>query len=102
MKKAAKWFVISGTMGVLAPMILYVLGYFSFTRPFAASLASALCPAIFLGNAEPTSLGEVVLLLSIALGTNFVLYGFVGILFCGAWTWIRDRSKTSERRRQRT
>jgi len=102
MKRAAKWFVVSGAMGVLVALILYILGYFSFTRPFVAPLALALCPAMILGLAEPTSLGSVVLLLSIVLGTNFVLYGFVGILFCGAWTWIRNRSKTSKRRRQGT
>jgi|HubBroStandDraft_1064217.scaffolds.fasta_scaffold1121632_1 hypothetical protein len=102
MKMAAKWFVVSGATGVLVPLILYVLGYFSITRQFAASLAFALCPAIFLGNAEPTSLGEVALLLSIVLGANFVLYGFMGFIFCGVWTWIRNRSKASERRHQGT
>jgi len=94
MRGLAKWFVVSGATGVLVALILYFLGYFSFTRPILESLAPTLCPAIFLGNAEPTSLGEVVLLLSIVLGANFVLYGFVGILFCSSWNWIRNRSKT--------
>jgi hypothetical protein len=48
-----------------------------------------LAPAMILGLAEPTSIGSTLLLLGIVLGTNFVLYGFLGLLLCGAWSWFR-------------
>jgi hypothetical protein len=95
MRRAMKWFLVSGAIGILVALLLYALGYFSFTRPLVAPLASVLCPEMILGLAEPTSPGGMVLLLSIVLGTNFVLYGVVGLLSCGAWSWFRRRPRIS-------
>jgi hypothetical protein len=47
---------------------------------------------MILGLAEPTTTAEIMFLLAIVLGTNFILYGIGGLLLYGAWTWFRRRS----------
>lgn len=77
-KRLARWFLVSGCVGVLVAILLYVLGAFAYSRPFVVHAASVLCPEMILGLAEPTSSGAILLLLGFVLGTNFLLYGVVG------------------------
>jgi hypothetical protein len=83
MKRFARWFVISVGAGVSIAVALYILG--SVLAPLAHRFINpyvmfALAPAMILGLAEPTSIGSTLLLLGIVLGTNFVLYGLLGLL----------------------
>lgn len=96
-KRPAQWFLISGCIGVLVAIVLYVLGNFPYTRPFVVHAASILCPEMILGLAEPTSPAAIVLLVAFVFGTNFFLYGLVGLFLCGAWTWFRRSPKASEK-----
>jgi len=43
-----------------------------------------LAPAMILGLAEPTTLGSKLFILGIVLGTNFILYGLLGLVSFGA------------------
>jgi len=95
MKQFAQWFWIAGCLGVLVAIALYVLGAFHSTRHFAVQIASVFCPEMILGMAEPTSPGAISLLLTWVFGTNFVMYGIVGLIFCGAWTSFRHRDTGS-------
>ncbi len=93
-KRPARWFLISGLVGILTAVLLYGLGAFSLSRPIVLHVAPVLCPAMILGLAEPSSSGAITLLLAIVLGTNFVLYGIVGLLLCGAWSLFRPASQS--------
>ena len=95
MRRAAKWFLVSGGIGILVALILYALGYFSLTRPFVEPLSSVLCPEMILGLAEPSSPSSVILLLAIVLGTNFVLYGVCGLVLLAVWAWLRRGPRIS-------
>lgn len=92
MRRFVRWFVISGGVGVLVAISLYGLGSIlalrtnSFFNPY---VLLALAPAMILGLAEPTSVGSTLLLVGIVLGTNFVLYGLLGVLLCGIGTLFR-------------
>jgi hypothetical protein len=92
MKRFARWFVISGGVGVSVAVALYILGgvlallAHRFINPY---ILFTLAPAMILGLAEPTSIGSTLVLLGIVLGTNFVLYGLLGVLLCWAWSWFR-------------
>ena len=105
-KRFRRWFLASGCAGVLAAIVLYTLGAFSYTRPFAIHAASILCPemTLGLGLGTPPSPGAISLLLAWVFGTNFVLYGVAGILLGGAWMWIRrgpNRSRKHEEQDER-
>ncbi|HEY4762053.1 MAG TPA: hypothetical protein VIH75_00165 [Candidatus Sulfotelmatobacter sp.] len=89
LKRAAQWFLISGCIGIVIAVALYILGSFSYTRHFAVHVSSVLCPEMILGLAEPTSPMAIALLLAFVFGTNFILYGIAGLILCGAWTWLR-------------
>ena len=91
-KRLAQSFLISGCLGVLVAVPLHILGSIPYTRDFAASGGLILCPGMILGLAEPTTTAEIMFLLAIVLGTNFILYGIGGLLLYGAWTWFRRRS----------
>jgi hypothetical protein len=84
-KRLFRYFWIAGGLGVLVAISLYALGAFHHTRYFAVRVASVLCPEMIIGMAEPTSSGAVLLLLAWVFGTNFVLYGILGLLLGGAW-----------------
>ena len=88
-RRPVRWFLASGGIGILVAVLLYVLGSVSYSRHFVAQVAVVLCPASILGLAEPRSFGAVSLLLVIVFVTNFVLYGIVGLLLCGAWSLFR-------------
>lgn len=87
MKQFVGWFWITGCIGVLVAIALYILGAFHYTRYFAVQIASVFCPEMILGLAEPSSPGAVLLLLAWVFATNFVLYGALGLLLCAAWSW---------------
>ena len=72
-RRAGKHFLISGVIGVLIAIVLYILGAFAFSRPFVSHVALILAPAMILGLAEPSSPGPMVLLLVIVFAINFVL-----------------------------
>jgi hypothetical protein len=74
LKQLARWFAISGAVGILVAIVLYV--------------STFLCPEMSLGLAEPFSPAAVALLLGWVFGTNFVLYGTVGAVLRGAWSWL--------------
>jgi hypothetical protein len=92
-RRAARWFLIAGAMGVLIAIFFYILGAFSFSRPFVAHVAQILSPAMILGLAEPSSGGAITLLLALVLVTNFALYGILGLVLCGAWSWVRQATR---------
>ena len=92
MRRVASWFLTSGTVGVVAAIVVYVLGSIPALRTnsvFNPYVFLALAPASILGLAEPTTLATKVFLLGIVLGTNFVIYGLVGLILCGAWSLFR-------------
>jgi hypothetical protein len=92
MKRFARWFVISGGVGVATVVALYVLSVLTL---FALSpyVLFALAPGMILLLADPTSIGSNLLFLGIILGTNFVLYGLLGMLLCWAWSRFRRGTK---------
>jgi hypothetical protein len=57
-KRLAQSFLISGCLGVLVAVALYILGSFPYTRHFAASAGLILCPGMILVLAEPTTTAE--------------------------------------------
>ncbi|MGA9989752.1 MAG: hypothetical protein WBP69_18405 [Terriglobales bacterium] len=84
-------------MGILAAAAVYALGSIRAVRAndlFNPDIMVALAPATILGLAEPSSPGEIALLLAIVFATNFVLYGIVGLLLCGAWSLFRPASQS--------
>ena len=94
MRQFARWFLISGTVGIIAAVAVYALGSIPALHRnfiFLPYLMLALAPASILGLAEPITVSDTVYLLAIVFGTNFVQYGFVGSILCGAWSMLRDR-----------
>jgi hypothetical protein len=95
MKRFARWFVISGGVGILVPVVLYTFGIVFAVRAHRLlnpHVLFTLAPGMILGLAEPTSMGSTLLLLGIVFGTNFLLYGLLGLLLC--WVWSRFRNGT--------
>jgi hypothetical protein len=90
-KGFAKWFFVSGCIGVLMAVVLYLMGTFAFSRAFAVRIATVLCPQMVLGLGlgDPPTTGALLLLLTWVLGTNFVLYGLIGLLLRGVSSWFR-------------
>ena len=98
MRRIARWFLSSGTVGIFAAVAVYALGNISLLRQhtiFNPYLMLALAPASILGLAEPTTVGDTMVLLGIVFSTNFVPYGLVGSILCGAWSMFRDRRPAS-------
>jgi hypothetical protein len=93
-RRFARWFLIWGSVGVLVAVALYALGSVPALRVRSADVILVLAPAMVLGLAEPTTLGGKLFLLGIVFGTNFVLYGLLGLLLCGAWSWFRHSPTT--------
>ena len=94
-RRITRWVVISGSVGVLMAAIIYALGNISTLRTnvlFNPYLILALAPATILGLAEPTTLASKLILFGIVFSTNFVLYGFLGLLLYGVQSWIRYRA----------
>jgi len=79
-RQLIRWFWIAGCIGVAVAIGLYVLGSFHYTRRLAVRAAYLLCPEMILGLAEPNSPEAIFLLLAWVLGTNFLLYGIIGVL----------------------
>ena len=94
-KRTARSFLISGSIGVAVALGLYVLGAFSYTRPFVVLVSPVLCPEMVLGLAEPTSFGAVILLLSFVFITNFLMYGLIGAFVSQTWLLLRRTSSTN-------
>ncbi len=78
--RLVRWFLVSGCIGILVAVAMYVLGAVPFTRAFVVRVMPILCPEMILGLAEPKSTGAVLLLVGWVFATNFVLYGLVGLL----------------------
>jgi hypothetical protein len=68
-----RWLLISGGVGVLVAILL---GIFTPKNPL---LLIVLVPFSFLALAEPTSSSHEITLTLIVLGTNFILYGALGV-----------------------
>jgi len=77
-RRPARWFLLSGCVGLAVAIAVYVLGAIPYTRHFAVLVSSALCPEMILGLAEPATPAAVALLLAWVFGTNFALYGIAG------------------------
>ena len=95
MTRPARWFLIWGCFGIFAATAVYALGSISALRTntiFNPYVFLALAPASILGLADPTTLRENWLILGIVLGTNFILYGLLGLILCGAWSFFRHRT----------
>lgn len=92
MRRITRWVVISGSVGMLMAAIIYALSNISALRTnilFNPYLILALAPATILGLAEPTTLTSKLIIYGIVFGTNFVLYGFLGLLLYGVQSWFR-------------
>jgi len=98
-KRMAQSFIYAGLLGVFVATALYVLGIFSFIRPFVVRSARFLCPEMVLGLAEPSSPGAILALLSFVFLTNFIMYGFIGAVAWGSWTWLWLRRRRKHDRR---
>jgi hypothetical protein len=87
----ARWFIFSGCFGVAVALGLYALGSVDAVRTRGlvdAHVQMMLAPAMILGLAEPKTFGEKITLLVVVLGSNFILYGVLGLalralVFCG-------------------
>jgi len=87
----ARWFIFSGCLGVAVALGLYALGSVDTVRTRGlvdAHVQKTLAPAMILGLAEPKTFGEKTTLLLVVLGSNFILYGALGLalrglVFCG-------------------
>jgi hypothetical protein len=88
MKRLVRWFVISGSVGVVVAAALYALNALLMLLHIGADLNFfvILAPATILGMAEPTSIWAELVLFVIVFATNFVLYGSVGLILCGIWS----------------
>ena len=94
LRRFARWFLVWGGVGILVAAILYALGSVPGLRITNPNIMLVLAPAMVLGLAEPNTLGSKLLLLGIVFGTNFVLYGLLGLLLRGAWSWFRHSPTT--------
>ncbi|HLM83267.1 MAG TPA: hypothetical protein VK302_21890 [Terriglobales bacterium] len=97
-RRFARWFASWGCIGVLVAMALYALGSIPALRTnslFNPYIMLVLAPAMILGLAEPTTFGSKLFLLGMVFGTNFVLYGILGLLLCGVRSWFRHSPTTS-------
>ena len=86
MRRFAKWFLVSGGIGVLVVTALYALAAIPIVQTnevFNPYAILVLAPAMILGMAEPTAPGDIAQLLVIVFSTNFALYGLLGLLLCG-------------------
>ncbi len=72
MKRLVRCFLISGCVGMLVALLLYILGSFNFARAFVVHVSTVLCPEMILGLAEPTSPGAISLMLIFVFGTKFL------------------------------
>jgi len=90
MKRLVRWFVISGSVGVVVAAALYALNALLMLLHIGADInffvILILAPATILGMAEPTSIWAELVLFVIVFATNFVLYGSVGLILCGIWS----------------
>jgi uncharacterized membrane protein YesL len=105
MKRLARCAVISGSIGIFTAMALYISAFalaFLAHRSLNSHVIFALAPAMILGLADPTTLGGNLLLVGIVLGTNFVLYGFLGLALFGVWTLFRHLTTWLQRNRDYT
>ena len=81
--------MVSGGVGILLAVCIYAASFaliilaHRLLNPYAMIVFA---PAMILGLAEPTSIRSTLSLLAIVLGTNFVLYGILGLLLFGAWS----------------
>jgi hypothetical protein len=92
MNRLVKCFLLCGCVGVLAAVAVYALGNVPLLRTnifFNPYVMLILAPASILGLAEPTTLGDTAFLLGIVFGTNFVLYGLLGLALFGVWSFFR-------------
>jgi uncharacterized membrane protein YesL len=86
MKRFVRWFLISGSVGVLVAATLFGLNSLQMLHipvHFNFYVILTLAPAMILGMAEPTSIWSELALFAIVFATNFVLYGILGLILCG-------------------
>jgi hypothetical protein len=91
-KRLARRYIISGIIGILAALLAYSLGSISAVgtnEVFNPYILFTLAPGMILGIADPQSRAGILVLLGIVFGTNFVLYGTVGLLLWEGWSWYR-------------
>jgi hypothetical protein len=92
MNRLVRWFLLYGCVGAFAAVAVYALDSVPSLRTnvvFNPYLMLTLAPASILGLAEPTTFGSTVFLLGIVVGTNFVLYGLLGLVLFGVWSFFR-------------
>jgi hypothetical protein len=92
MNRLLRWFLLCGCVGAFAAVAVYALGSVPSLRTnviFNPYVMMTLAPASILGLAEPTTFGDTAFLLGIVLATNFVLYGLLGLVLFGVWSFFR-------------
>ena len=92
MNRLVRRFLLCGCVGAFAAVAVYVLGSVPSLRTnvvFNPYVMMTLAPASILGLAEPTTFADTAFLLGIVPGTNFVLYGLLGLVLFRVWSFFR-------------
>ena len=77
----ARWFLVSGTLGLFVALILLAMTASHFVVPF---ILRALCPFSIVGSfADPADVWDKVAFAIFMFGSNFVLYRVIGTLIRG-------------------
>jgi hypothetical protein len=91
-RRLVKRFLVSGFVGLFVALTVYVLGSMRAVRTndlLNPYILLMLAPGMILGLADPHSTAGILMLFGIVFGTNFLLYGVVGVLLWEAWSWLR-------------
>lgn len=71
-----RWFLAAGAFGVLEAVLLAVaMGY----NHVSSNLVVALWPAAMVQLIDPKTIGSKIAVVLIAYGSNFLIYGLVGL-----------------------
>lgn len=76
-KRLRRWFLLSGSLGVLVALILMVTATYHVVRP---TVLLVLWPPSLVGFANPSTLSGSILVAIVEFGGNFILYGAIGTL----------------------
>jgi hypothetical protein len=92
-RRAIRCFAISGLVGVLVAIALWILGAVDGpTRQLAIHASSLLCPMMIIMLADPKTPAGIFILASGVLISNFVLYGLAGLTLFVIWTLFQRRA----------
>jgi hypothetical protein len=76
-KRVLRWFLISGSVGVLVALVLLGLKALNLIVP---GVFLVLWPSSIVGIADPANALDKFLIATVEFGGNFVMYGIIGSL----------------------